>query len=253
MPVSRLPRPCPGSRRPGQWRLGPARLGRARGRASRSRPRGRRPTLPSRTSGPSRHPTTGCTTGQGVRAVPHGAPDRLRWSGGWRPTPPRRQDGYGEEHQADEGSDEGLPVLTSGPEQSGDQHGRAHEHRDDPKAAARGPFGDGPPPSGDAEREAGRSDHDVHAVADEEADQRNSQQQDRDKRENGESSRSSGSGATRVTHVVSPSCGPGAHRETFSCSCRWDDEPSDAARVWPSPCTTPGLPFDRIVGSGRAA
>ena len=52
---------------------------------------------------------------------------------------PRRQNGYGEKHEADERSNEGLPVLTSGPEQSGDQDGRTHHHRDDAHTRGAGP------------------------------------------------------------------------------------------------------------------
>ena len=56
---------------------------------------------------------------------------------------------------------------------------------------------------------------------------------------NGENSGSSRRGATRVTHVVSPPSAPDVYHQALSCSCHGDDEASDAAGVWPSPCTIP--------------
>jgi len=93
---------------------------------------------------------------------------------------PRRQNGCREEHEADEGSDEGFPVLVPGPQKRGDQKGPTHDHPDDPISAARRPFRDRPPPTADTECESSRPDGQVHAVANQEADQGGSEQQDHD-------------------------------------------------------------------------
>ena len=61
------------------------------------------------------------------------------------------QDGYGKQPEADECSDKGFPVFASGPEQGGDQERRAHDHPDDPEAAARRLRCDRPPSPGDAD------------------------------------------------------------------------------------------------------
>ena len=121
---------------------------------------------------------------------------------------PRGQNGNRQQRKRDERSDEGFPVLVPGQKQRSDEDGRAHDHPDDSVPPARSPFRDRPPPTGDGECEAGRTDNDVHAVAEEKAEQRGSEEHDRDEREDGESSLSSRRGATRVTHGVSPPLRP---------------------------------------------
>lgn len=85
-------------------------------------------------------------------------------------------------------------------------------------------------PPATADREADRSDKDVHAVADQEAEQRGREEHDRDERDDRQRPLSSRGGATPVTHVVSPL--PEAHHEIVWCSRHWVDGASDAARVW---------------------
>ena len=143
---------------------------------------------------------------------------------------PRRENGYRQEREADERPDEGSQSSLPAPSNAVTSSGRTHDHPDDAEPATWGPFRDRPPPSGDAEREASRSEHDVHAVANQEAEQRDSEQDDRDEREQGEGSRSSRGGATGVSHVVrrpAPactsrilSCSPSPDRWSLRCrSC----------------------------------
>ena len=83
-------------------------------------------------------------------------------------------------------ADEGLPVLGPGTQQGGDQESRSQHCPDDPVPAAGRPLRDGPPPPGDAEREPGHTERDVHTIADQEADHRDGEEQDRDERKDGE-------------------------------------------------------------------
>ena len=62
------------------------------------------------------------------------------------------------------------------------------DHPDDPEPPARRLRRDRPPSPGDAEHESHRSDEDICAVANEEADQRGGEEQDREQRDGGQES-----------------------------------------------------------------
>ena len=114
-----------------------------------------------------------------MEGVARDAPGRWRWFGECSHRRARRQNGNGEESQADECSDKRLPVLAPGAEQRNDQDCSAHDHPGDAVPAARRPFRDGPPSAGDTECESGRTQGDIHAVTEEKSDQGDSEEQDR--------------------------------------------------------------------------
>ena len=147
---------------------------------------------------------------------------------------PGRQNGNGEESEADKCSDEGLPVFVPGQEQRADQNGGSQDRPDDAKPAVRGAFRDRPPSSGHAEGQADRPHRHVDAVANEEEDQCDNEQGDCGQRQGGESSRWAQGRSTRVTHFVSPSSHTGARHGPLVSWRREDVGSSDVARVWTS-------------------
>ncbi len=165
----------------------------------------------------------------------------------------RRQNGCGEERQADERADEGLPVLGPGPQERDDQESSAQtvrrrrrtsggevvsrwpttlrrcRARTRPHRARRthhcGPRRRRPRPRGAGPRQA----KGWRVLGLEPAE--------------GDSIQPRG-----FTLLCSRCVFPGP-----SCSCCREDDASDAAGVWPSSCAIPGPRCDRIVGSGRTA
>ena len=205
MPVSRLHRPSRGSRRPGRWRLGPARarsspwssitVSTPREEANSTNPNFS--TFPPPDHG--LHSRTGCKGGvtrctRPAAVVRRLAANAARAARTAMARSARQMSARTKDSQSSLPAPSNAATRTAAPTTIPMM----------PVPAARGSFRDRPPPAGDAEREAGRSDNDVHAVANQEADQRDSEQQDRDEREDGEGSLSSRRGATRVRHVASP-------------------------------------------------
>ena len=255
MPVSRLRRPSPGSRRPGRWRRGRVRRGRARGRASRSAT----PSEVASSTNPNFSTLPPPDHGLQSRTGCEGRLARCTRAGGGGPEAGGqrrscRQNGDGQEGEADERADEGLPVLGPGPQQSGDQEGCAHDHPDDPVPAARRRLRDGPPPSGDAEREPGRTESDVHAIADQEADHRDGEEQGPRASETRARTRAR-AGEVRVESATARHRPPSGLYTTDPCRARATGRRSLRCRWGVAIAVHHSLVFSLtgIVGSGRTA
>ena len=252
MPVSHLHRPSPGSRRPGRWRRGE--LGQVEavvehhglhsersGQLHQSEPldlAAPRPRVAQQDRDTRAVFAADPAGGGGAEA------------GSQRRSP--RHYGYGQEGQGDESPDNGLPVLGPGPEQRSDQEGDTQERPDDAIPAPRRPFGDGPPPSGHTQHEPGRTEDDVHTIADQEADFATARSKvarsDRVARIRARAGEVRLESATRPAALRAP------------CSSRTPSSSRDAVPPpsMPLECghhhaPSPGLLFEGIVGSGRTA